>query len=265
MKVSAINLGMNTQQQLSFKGKAIKDKNPAQFLSFAPEHGGLKKIGLNNYVEGGLACVAQEAPESWVKNGADIRSFVPYHAPNNPQGKLIVATIDKAKHLVEKQNIIPDLDSGNPAEATVFTEAKKRFNKASGITNNTIATVQETYPEYLHQSQMRYVDQNYVLKKGEHFVAVNPDKTKSGFFKYALLEDTGIKGSITALKENALEKEQIPYRILKYVDKTGKPDLKKDAKYFVHTPQVAVMPKAYGKGLAYAPGQIIGSWWDLYY
>ena len=74
--------------------REFSKKNPNQFMSICPEHNGMKNIGLKNYAKGGLGCVSYEAPKSWIEHeNADVRSFLPYHAPNNPQGKIIVARL----------------------------------------------------------------------------------------------------------------------------------------------------------------------------
>lgn len=80
--------------QISFRGNF--DKNPNQFVSIAPEHGGL---GLKNYAIGGLANVADEGPNSWVKHyGADVRSFLPYHSYANDDGGIkIIKVLKDAK------------------------------------------------------------------------------------------------------------------------------------------------------------------------
>ena len=72
------------------KAKIYNTKNPNQILSIAPEHKGL---GLKCYDKGGLAVVAREAPESWVKNlGADVRSVLAYHSEST-SGNIMIARI----------------------------------------------------------------------------------------------------------------------------------------------------------------------------
>ena len=74
--------------RISFKGN---EKNYAQFASIAPED---KGMGIPEYNRGGLAVVAQEAPDSWAKNlKADVRTFLPYHSYNNPNGGIKVLKV----------------------------------------------------------------------------------------------------------------------------------------------------------------------------
>jgi len=74
--------------RISFKGN---NKNYGQFASIAPED---KGMGIPEYNRGGLAVVAQEAPESWTKHlNADIRTFLPYHSYDNPTGQVKVLKI----------------------------------------------------------------------------------------------------------------------------------------------------------------------------
>lgn len=74
--------------RISFKGN---EKNYNQFASIAPED---KGMGIPEYNRGGLAVVAQEAPESWNKHlNADVRTFLPYHSYDNPNGQIKVLNI----------------------------------------------------------------------------------------------------------------------------------------------------------------------------
>lgn len=195
--------------------------NSKQFMSLAPESGRLKAIGLSNYNEGGLACVAQEGPESFIKKyrdqNIDVRSVFAYHAPDNKDGKMIVATFDDANNL----------------------------------------------PTQITNSNFKYVDTDYKLGDNEKFVVLGA-KEKGNTYKYAILEDTGIKGSIRAMSEKKLEFEDVPYHIYKAAESSTYKPQAHGTFYFVHTPQVAVMPKAYMTG-PYMPGQKVGSWTDLYY
>lgn len=70
--------------RISFRGNS--EKQAHQFASFSAEDKGL---GLKIYNAGGEAVVVQEQANSWGKHlDADYRAFLPYHAPDNADGKL---------------------------------------------------------------------------------------------------------------------------------------------------------------------------------
>ena len=70
--------------RISFRGNP--DKQAHQFASFSAEDKGL---GLKIYTKGGEAVVVQEASNSFGTHlGADVRDFLPYHSPENPEGKI---------------------------------------------------------------------------------------------------------------------------------------------------------------------------------
>ena len=124
--------------RISFRGNA--DKQAHQFASFSAEDKGL---GLKIYNEGGEAVVVQEQANSWGKHlDADYRAFLPYHAPNNPEGKIKVVyglSVDA---------------NGNPIHPSNYTISEK---------------------------QIKEVDTDYVLQKGESFIVqdlVNEGQSK---------------------------------------------------------------------------------------
>ncbi len=130
---NSVKLDYNNSERLgpvariSFRGNSAKQAH--QFASFSAEDKGL---GLKIYNEGGEAVVVQEQANSWGKHlGADYRAFLPYHAPDNPDGMM---------------KIIKDLEVGadgkliHPGDYTIPVE------------------------------KIETVDANYVLKQGESFI-----------------------------------------------------------------------------------------------
>ena len=216
----------------SYPEGAIREflrKKPNQLMSICPEHNGVgKDRGLSAYAKGGLGCVSKEAPESFIqKEGMDVRTFLPYHAPNNPQGLMYVAEIE------------PEIVDGKPLWPKAIDPKKTVIKK---------------------------VDPNsYILNENEKYIVMNSSLEQKGAYKgmarIMVLEDTGVKGLIKTMKESDLSLEDLPYHIFREAN----PPKCKDLIYFVHTPQVAAMKEAYGSEGAYLKGQKIGFWWDLYY
>lgn len=256
VQVSPVNLNRNLSLKRTNKTQSVVvsqpvsfkscDKNLNQILSIAPEHKGL---GLKSYSEGGLAVVAQEAPASWVQEGYDVRSIVPYHF-NTPsrRGKMAIIRF--------------------PNE-----EAAKIKRTAAGVNYDDCPVYAK--PEWIHE-----VSSDYTPSKNEIFAVIDKEvdikteikkidgketvkKTPLGY-KYLILEPTDIKGEVKSLKEGFLEEEKVPYKLFKLVGKNG---TKGEKKYFMYTPQVSAMGKCYGfDNPTYSPGQIIGgTWGDFYY
>ena len=136
---------------LTFTGNEAK--NFGQIASIAPEYQGL----LNSiYKIGGLGNVAGEAAVAFHDHGgADIRTFVPYYAPDNKDGKIKVRT--------------------------------PQFNEDG--TRVQWQTPNGEQPAF----EFKAVDLNYQLRKDEEFVIHEPViKGKEWTTGYKVIEPTGI-------------------------------------------------------------------------
>ena len=212
------------------------DKNPNQVISICPELNKMlvssngKEGDFDRYQKGGLGNVTYEGPKSFYEDlKMDIRSVLPYHN-ECLDGTLKILRLPKSERIKkaqqEKNYVLPDLLN----------------------------------PEWIFK-----VPGDYQLEKDEYFVLPTQGTTKDANdgdkekYKYILLEDTGIKGEITSLKEAYMELQKVPYRVFRQVNH------KECEKYFIYTPQMAAMKEAYGGNGAYTSGQIISKFYDAYY
>ena len=199
----------NFSRALTFTGNSAKNYN--QIASIAPEYQGFFDA---SYKVGGLGNVAGEAGVAMKnKGGADIRTFIPYYAQDNPDGKL------KIKRMT-------------PGLAWEY-----EVENADGTKKN-VST-----PAYVFEA----VDYDYELKEGEEFVVHEAQKEgaewKAG---YKVIEDTGIKGSVENIKPDFSGVDKTPYRMFK-----AKPNDENDKRdiYLLHLQDTARFPKAYAIGM----------------
>ena len=199
----SISTVKNSGVILTFTGA---DKNINQFATYAPEN---KRYKLSQYNAGGLGVVAQEAPESWRREGFDVRDFSPYHSFGNNDGGIRVVKLAKdAKGQYLDNYKLSDFVTAEPNES--LEDVRKRLK--------------------LPKNQ----ELSFVIQQA-------PDK--KGYAKIFKLEDTGIKGSVTRPGNSSILDERIiPYRIFRAVDIKDTSGVESDvaeknSAYFVYTPR----------------------------
>lgn len=231
-RIDDINLirPLGFSRAITFTGNSAKNLN--QIASIAPECQGVLN-GL--YKVGGLGNVAGEASVAFSdKGGADIRTFIPYYAPDNADGKIKVRT--------------PLMVGGKQAEWDV----PKFDTKGKQILNEQSKPVLEKRPAYTFKA----VDQKYKLAEGENFVLHEPVVGgKEWTTPFKILEDVDVSGSIKSINEDITALDEVPYRMFK-VAETGTKS--KPTVYVMHTPEIAKFQKAYNIGSKAVEGAYAG-------
>ena len=226
--------------------------NSKQFMSIGAEMNILEKLGFKGmYSIGGEAAVVGDIPQAFLthygKKGLDIWTFLPYHAPNNPLGQVIVAKIDK--HL----NGVTDGSFKYVPTDYELKEGEKFVVLAENISDCYVLD-----------------DNGQRIPTGELDKYGKPKYKQQKAHRYMELERTDVKGKIRGLKETKLEVQEEPYRLFKLADNITNNEgftyrrAEHGTVAFMHTKGTAVMSKAYG-GNAYMPGQVVGQWYNKYY
>ena len=163
---------------LTFTGS---DKNIREFASYGSEN---KRYG---YAAGGLGVVTYEAPVSWrLHEHADVRDFSPYHGYDNFDGGIKIVKLKKDKN-------------GN-------------YLTNYSISEFYHANAEETLDDFIKRNKIE-------LQEGEKlsFVLQHPPNDQ-GISQIEILEDTGIRGSVTRPSVKTIfETETIPYRLFRGV------------------------------------------------
>ncbi len=201
---------LNFSRALTFTGNT--SKNLGQIISVAPEYQGL----LNGvYKVGGLANVTSEASAAFKKHkNIDARAILPYHAPENPQGKI------KIKSIIHNED----------GSTKMWTKAETGF--AHDI---------EAY-EFIP------VDLDQPLQEGQQYVihetidAKQPWKTPYKIIEPVKSQGKNIEGKVYSISQNLDSVDEVPYHLFKVRKDqlNGGPDV-----YIMHTPELAKFEKAY--------------------
>ena len=216
----------NFSRVLTFTGNPAK--NFGQVASIAPEY---QNIAGKTYHLGGLGNVASEASVAFHDHGQmDIRTFIPYHAENNPEGKI---KIYRPTFKDGQRQFWEGIDEGKPYKVPAYT--------------------------------IEAVDLNYQLKEGEDFIIHSPViAAKPWKTEIQPIERTSISGKIKSIKADLSGTDEIPYTLFKAKGRNfGTPG--KPAVYVMHTPEVAKFRTSYNSGAtsgAYGNGAYGGGSFD---
>ena len=216
--ISAVSFGVQSLRpaknmtRISF-GNA-ETKKPNQILQMPSELNGLMNSVYN---EGGLAVVAKEATLSWQNpketpnTNIEVKTILPYHSfsedVKDPENKgVLVLTKDQKGVMLNEKNTIL---------------------KEGSITGN-------------QKEVLKRVPVDYQLKSNEMFV-ISDGKN---FKEIERLDN--YKGTIKSLDKDTFDMKEVPYQLfrLKSTDKTK--NVNRGDIYFMHTPEAAQLPKAYG-------------------
>ena len=220
-----------TSVLLSFTSNA--GKNLSQTASISSEYQGT----LNTvYKVGGEGNVAGEAAVALQEHGKmDFRTFVPYYSPENsyPDGNMGFIKIKRPLY-------------ADKAKKERVMWSKPKFENGKPVMNGAVQAT-EQIPAYTFES----VPIHYKLKEGEQFVIHEPvQEGKEWMTGYQVLKETGISGTVKGISEDLVGAVSIPYKMFA-IENTGTQVKGKPFVYVIHTPELAVYPKAYG-GAAYA-------------
>lgn len=208
---------------ITFTGNT--DRNMNQVLSLAYEN---KGTGLPEDFQGGMGVVTFEAPQSLINNeGMDVRSVMPFHEYNNPNGGLKYVNIAKVKE--NNGGKLPDRISANS-----FVPA------APG------ATVEEVAKGlYQDAKDLRVVIQSEPNSKG-----------LEGTSKYIILEPTSAKGVFERMSDTDIGAlQEVEYQLFKISEENpGYNKIKGTPNYFMYTKELSKTPKPYTYGIGGADG-----------
>ncbi len=187
--------------------KGNTDKKPNQFLSIAPEMKGIAGGSINNIYSSGGLGVVTDEASN---------SWANHYADKGSDVRIVLPY-----HTDNNAYGTSDYPGG-------LTVAKKgEGGKLDFI----------------------QVPNDHVLKDGEQFTVLNMGKDKEGkdVANHAIVEDTGIKGSIKRVKEDFSGLEEIKYRLFKVKGSGQKNEKGKvlPTVYLMHTPEAATFRKSY--------------------
>ncbi len=216
--ISAVSFGVQSLRpaknmtRISF-GNA-ETKKPNQILQMPSE---LQDLMNPIYKLGGLSNVAMEAPSSWQNpketpnTNIEVRTILPYHGfsedVKDPENKGVLVVTRDPK--------------------SVHLNEKNTVLKEGSITGN-------------QKEVLKRVPVDYQLKSNEMFV-ISDGKN---FKEIERLDN--YKGTIKSLDKDTFEMKEVPYQLfrLKSTDKTK--NVNRGEIYFMHTPEAAQLPQAYG-------------------
>lgn len=208
---------------ITFTGNT--DRNMNQVLSLAYEN---KGTGLPEDFQGGMGVVTYEAPQSLIKNeGMDVRSVMPFHEHNNPNGGLRYVNIAKIK--ADNNGVLPERIAANS-----FVPAFP-------------GTTVEEVAKGLHQDakDLRVVIQSEPNSKG-----------LDGTSKYIILEPTSASGVFERMSDTDIGAlQEVEYQLFKISEENpGYNKIKGTPNYFMYTRELSKTPKPYTYGIGGADG-----------
>lgn len=208
---------------ITFTGNT--DRNVNQVLSLAYEN---KGTGLPEDFQGGMGVVTFEAPQSMIKHeNIDVRSIMPFHEYNNPNGGLRYVNIGKLKEKFGGK--LPDR-----LPVTSFVPA---------MPGTTVEDVAKGL--YQDPKDLRVVIQSEPNSKG-----------LEGTSKYVILEPTSAKGVFERMSDTDIgAMQKVEYQLFKISEDNPKYNKIKDTpNYFMYTRELAKTPKPYTYGIGGADG-----------
>ena len=208
---------------ITFTGNT--DRNVNQVLSLAYEN---KGTGLPEDFQGGMGVVTFEAPQSMIKHeNIDVRSVMPFHEYNNPNGGLRYVNIEKLKEKFGGK--LPDR-----LPVTSFVPA---------MPGTTVEDVAKGL--YQDPKDLRVVIQSEPNSKG-----------LEGTSKYVILEPTSAKGVFERMSDTDIgAMQKVEYQLFKISEDNPKYNKIKDTpNYFMYTRELAKTPKPYTYGIGGADG-----------